>query len=788
MAPGSKPPEPPEFRPATPTGVAWEVARLGELTGERVPPLTAVKRLLIGRPMSAEQMGETLLSKTLALPIFASDALSSVAYATEAALLVLLAASATARGTVVPISIAISVLLVVVAASYRQTVRAYQGNGGAYVVARENLGVMASLVAAAALLIDYVLTVAVSISGGIDALRSLAPSINHLRLELALGLLALLVIANLRGLREAGLLFALPTYGFVLSVLAVLGAGAARCTIDGCPHAYQPQPVKSGMGALGVFIVLKAFAKGSSALTGVEAIANGVNAFRPPQARNAARTLVVMAGIAVVLFMGLSLLSSGMHATPTPEGGSGPTVLAQVAKAAFSPTNAETVPFWIVQIFTVAILVLAANTSFQGFPRLASIMARDRVFPTQFSNMGDRLVNSNGILVLAVLAAAIIVAFDADTQRIVDLYVVGVFIAFTLSQTGMALHWRRERAPGWRRRATLNGFGATLTALVAVVATVTKFFEGMYAVLIGVILIVLACYGIRRHYRRVRRRLEAAAPSIAAAGPGHNEVVVYVERMDDATRRAISYAQAISSGPMRGVHIPFRRQREDLGGEWAKAAGESPLIELPLVDNRAETVLEHVWAVHRDERHFVTVVIPEQFERRSWTMELRQGTELSLKLQLQREPGVATADVPYLASDEAGQPPTRVVSRVLVSGGGAATARAVNYARALGIDDVKALSFPFDRDERAELERGWKAAEDFPLQVIEAPYRDLGAPLLAYIRMLKADPEVLVSIVMPEVIFGGWRRALHNQRAFHIRRLLLFEPRVVLTSIPYQML
>src|SRR5580765_7103548 len=396
-----------------------------------------VKRILVGRPMASGQIEDTLISKFLALPVFASDPLSSVAYATEAAMLVLVGVSAGALHLVLPISFAIAAMLFIVALSYMQTVRAYETSGGAYVVAKDNLGTLPSLVAAAALLVDYILTVAVSVAAGILAITSAAPSLHPYRVWLSLACILLLTVGNLRGVRESGLLFALPTYGFVLSLYAVLATGIAKCTVGTCPTATVPHPVAAGTGAVTILLVLRAFASGSAALTGVESISNGVNAFKRPQSKNAAQTLGIMAAIAISLFLGVSWLTVKMHASPSTT----TSVLSQVAHGVF-PTGPM---YYIVQGFTLAILILAANSSYQGFPRLAALLARDRFFPRQFVNLGDRLVYSNGIVVLAAIASLLIVVFHANVNSLIHLYVIGVFTAFTLSQAGMVRYWSRHK-------------------------------------------------------------------------------------------------------------------------------------------------------------------------------------------------------------------------------------------------------------------------------------------------------------------------------------------------------
>lgn len=738
-----------------------------------------VKRVVVGRPLASDEIEETLLRKLIALPVFASDPLSSVAYATEAALVVLVAASLSGRHLVLPVSAAIALLLAIVALSYRQTVRAYESSGGAYVVAKDNLGTLPALVAAAALLTDYVLTVAVSVAAGVFAVSSAAPSLAGLRVELSLVFVAILTVANLRGVREVGILFALPTYGFVAAMFALLAVGGVRCVAGTCPQAVAPDPLVAGTGVVTVAVLLRAFASGSAALTGVEAISNGVSAFRRPQSRNAARTLTAMAAIAIVLFLGVSWLAVEMHARPS----ASVSVLSQLAHAAL-PGPA----YYAVQGLTFAILVLAANTSFQGFPRLAALLARDRFFPRQFVNLGDRLVYSNGIVVLAAIAAGLIVLFHANVDSLIHLYVLGVFTAFTLSQAGMVRYWRRRREPGWRRSALVNATGAAATGLVLLIVVWTKFLQGAWGVTVAVPALVAVFYGIRRHYRRVARRLRAGARAVAAASPATNDVLVHVRELDAATREAVWLAQRIAPR-FTGVHVAgsARSGRDPRGRWWELSSGADPLELLP-GGGGVDAVLERVWALPRGESQFVTVVIPEQFRRRSLWNALRR-TEFRLKLKLLAEPSVVIADVSVVVGDAEPQPqpPRRLACRVLVSGAHAASMRAVNYAQALGLD-ARAVFFAFDETEARHLRREWDAVgAGLPLDIFQAPYRDLSEPLLAYVRELTADEETALLLVLPELVVRGWARLLHNQRALYIKRRLLFEPHVVLASVPFQL-
>ncbi len=751
---------------------------------------TRLKRLVVGRPMATGQFEDTLLPKWLALPIFASDPLSSVAYATEAALVVLLAASATSAHVVFPLSLAIAALLAIVVVSYRQTVHVYESSGGAYVVARENLGKLPSLTAAAALLTDYVLTVAVSVAAGVLALTSAVSALRGHELMLSLICVALITFANLRGVRESGFAFAAPTYLFVTSIFILLGTGLTKCAINGCPRATVPHQMTTGTGALTLFVLLRAFSSGSTALTGVEAIANGVNAFRRPHGDNAAKTLGILGVIAISMFVGVSWLAVHMHAKPTTTGT--PSVLSELARGVFPAGHWSSFMYWAVQVFTLLILVLAANTSFQGFPRLGALLARDRFFPRQFTNLGDRLVFSNGIVVLAGIAALLLWAYNAQVDSLIHLYVIGVFTAFTLSQAGMVRYWLRTHDPGWRHKAVVNGVGAGATGLVACIVIWTKFAEGAWVVTIAIPMLVLMCLGINKHYRRFARRLRAGVDAARAAGTPTNTTVLWVDSIDVATEGALWYARQIagSRGELRAVHTPGGASDRGIRPRWFDFASNHPPLEvLPVDEGRTHAVLEEVWRLPRGENRFVTVVVPEQFRRQSFLSAARRAS-FRLKLRLLSEPGVVVADVPAVSRSRSpeGRVPERLAVRVLLSGVHGGSMRALEYARSLGVADTRAVSFAFDHEEAEKFEREWLAAGvPMALDLSEAPYRDVGDPLLAYLRELTADEGTAVNVVMPEVIVRGWARVLHNQRAIYIKRLLLFEPRVILSSVPYQL-
>jgi amino acid transporter len=745
-------------------------------------PIVAAKRALIGRPLATGQLEERLLPRFLALPIFSSDPISSVAYATEAALAVLVAASLSAAHLVLPISIAIAALLLIVALSYRQGIAVYRSSGGSYVFAKENLGTTPALVAAASLLTDYVLTVAVSVAAGIFAITSVFPSLTSHKVALSLACILILTLGNLRGVRESGFLFAFPTYGFLASLYAVLAVGIAKTLFGHPPVATVPHPLAAGTGTLSLFVVLKAFASGSVALTGVESISNGVTAFKRPQAKNAGQTLLIMAAIAITLFLGVSYLTVKMHALPS----STDSVLSQVARGVFPPGSTGSAIYYCVQVFTLAILVLAANTSYQGFPRLGALLARDGFFPRQFSNLGDRLVYSNGILVLAGVAAALIVAFQANVNSLIHLYVIGVFTAFTLAQAGMVRHWYTTRERGWKARALMNGIGATATFVVACVVVATKFMDGAWMVIIAIPVLVLTFLAIRRHYRAVGRRLRAGSAAVVSCGEPTNEVVVYVEHLDAATEEAIWYAREISGGDFHPVHIPVGESDPGIRPRFfSRFEGAPHLKVIPAEDGPVDGLLEYIWRFPRGEGSFVTVVIPELFRKPSLASAVRRKT-FPLKLRLVDEPGVVVTDVPRFEDESF--TPKRSVGLVPVSGVHAASLRAIRYAETLPLDELRAVFFAFSSEEAERFRRDWEKWElEMPVEIHEAPYRDLGDPLLQRIRKVTIDPDAVAVVIMPELVVHGWKRLLHNQRALYVKRLLLFEPRTILASVPYHL-
>jgi amino acid transporter len=747
-----------------------------------------VKRVLLGRPISSAKHEHHLLPKVLALPVFSSDPLSSVAYATEEMMLVLATAGAAAFSLMVPTAAVIAVVLAIVITSYRQTVRAYPRGGGSYIVARENLGTVPGLVAAAAILQDYVLTVAVSVTAGTVAIVSAAPQLADRRVEIAIALIALIALANLRGVREAGTLFAIPTYGFVLSVYATLGAGLVSC-LGGCPQAASarlPLDVEQG---LTLFIVLRAFSSGSTALTGVEAIADGVQAFRRPQSKNAATTLAVMGTMSISMFLGITLLTRGLNVHISEHLHGVKSVLAQIGETVWGGGAM----FYVLQVFTALILILAANTAYQDFPRLSAILARDRFLPSQFRNRGDRLVFSNGIVVLSGLAMLLVWVFEADLTRLIQLYVVGVFTAFTLSQTGMVRRWLRTKEPGWRRSAVINGIGATATGVVLVIVAVTKFLGGAWIVIAAMPVLVWLFWMVHRHYAAVE--LELKRGMVRFGDIGENHILLVLTDVDAAAAEALGYIRSLRPESVEPVYVggvPL----EEVRARWDAMASEGMRLTTVDAKDPVDGILERVRRVPTEPRDFVTVVIPELFRRPSLLSALVRRVTFRLKVRLLGEPGVVVTDVPLLADEGHpvgvdGRPliPQRVVALVFVAAPHDATIRAVNYAKSLNAHETRAVFVATEPEEIPGFLDDWASRGiGMDLDVVEAPFRDLGPPVLEEVRRVTRDPETVAAVVLPEfLVTRWWHRLLHNNRALFIKRLLLFEPRVVLSSVPYQL-
>jgi amino acid transporter len=754
--------------------------------------------MLIGRAKPSHQLEHTLLPKIIALPVFSSDPLSSNAYATEEILLVLLAASSTTFHLVMPIAVAIALLLAIVITSYRQTVRAYPSGGGAYMVSKENLGTLPGLTAAAALLMDYVLTVSVSVSAGVLAISSAFPEVAEHAVAMSLGFVVLVTLVNLRGVKEAGTLFAIPTYAFVASIFALIVIGLVRCA-GGCPTAEAIAPaheLATTAGSVSLFVILHAFSSGSTALTGVEAIADGVPAFRRPQAANAARTLGLLGGMTITMFLGISWLATHIPGITVSEERS---VVAQIAHAVFGGG----LGFYLVQAFTAAILILAANTAYQDFPRLSSILARDGFMPSQFKNRGDRLVFSNGVIVLAVLAGALIYAFDADLSRLIQLYVVGVFTSFTLSQTGMVRRWLRERSRGgegarrWRRSIAINGVGAITTAVVLIVITATKFVHGAWIVITAMPFIVAGLFAVHRHYGHVAKALHARGLQLDRAGT--HQFVFLVRDLGPAMHEALAHVRALRPASVTPIYVGAPEHFDEVARGWVRMAKRMGTLERLQGNGRrmVSALHERLRTFPRDAHTFVTVVVPEEVAGGSfWQLVWRQRFAFFLKARLLFAPDVAVMDVPLVPEEresalrrsgvEAETGRSVVLMPVAAVHDG--TIRAVNYARALEAAHIEALYFAADPEVVHDIaDRWWDSGVDVALSFVEAPFRDLGPPLLEEVRRHTRRPGTVVTVVIPEfLVTSWWEHLLHGQTALFVKRLLLTEPHTVVVSVPYR--
>ena len=667
-----------------------------------------LKRFIIGRALRTEQAAHERLSKKTALAVFSSDALSSTAYATEEILLVLAVAAAygqmEAFQYVVPISVGIGVLLVIVATSYRQTIHAYPSGGGAYIVAKENLGTNAGLVAGASLLVDYVLTVAVSIAAGVAAITSMAQGTRYAWLDshkvfLCLVFIAFIALANLRGVRESGTLFAAPTYAFLISFLFMIGYGLfSYYTYGGAAPVPGPEEIKTAEGykfqPLTLFLLLGAFSNGCAALTGIEAISNGVPAFKKPEARNAATTLVIMAALLTTMFLGTSVLAYlyGVHPHKSE------TVISQFARIMFTGPMAWF--YYVVQIATALILVLAANTSFADFPRLGSLLARDRFLPRQFATRGDKLVFSNGIVILAIFAGILVIAFGGDTSRLIPLYAVGVFLSFTLSQSGMVRHWLKERgqirkkngrarrkrndeihysqstvdreslpdaelaasqergstfvtdevtnSTHWKKSIAISAIGAIATFIVLCVFVATKFIHGAWIVVVVIPLLVFMFRAIHKHYVGVAKQL--STKGLDDLRPIKHTVLVPISGIHRGVVNALQYAKSIAPDHVQAVYVDFDEEATvKLREKWERWGAGVQLVVLPSPYRElTRPLLRYITRLEKkNENDVVTVLLPEFVPAKWWQHLLHNQSSLMLKGALLFKEGVIVISVPY---------------------------------------------------------------------------------------------------------------------------------------------
>jgi amino acid transporter len=636
------------------------------------------KRLLLGDPLTSEKLDDQLLPKKMALPIFASDALSSVAYAPQELLMILLTGGLAFLAFSPWVGIAVVVVLLVVVISYRQLIKAYPSGGGDYEVARTNLGEVPGVIVAAALLVDYVLTVAVSVSSGVDNIISAIPELNPFRVELAVGFVILIVIVNLRGVREASLLFAVPTYIFIGSVAIMIMVGITRTLLGDPPVAssaeFGVEAESLGQAAV-ILLVLRAFSSGCSALTGVEAVANGVPAFRKPKVRNAQTTLALMGGIAIVLFSGLTILAlvSGVHYSENPcnligfdcENNPQPSLMAQVAAATFGMGS---IPFYVIQAATACVLLLAANTAFNGFPLLGSVLARDGYAPKALNTRGDRLVYSNGMIILGIVAMGVIVIYQANLTTLIQLYIIGVFTSFSLGQIGMVRHWRRllrdlkalppdaaaqDSAAVERRSAriglVINTVGATMTVFVLMIVTITKFTHGAWLVFIAIPILAVLMIGVHRYYRDVEHEIEPDDET--HFGSEGDVAIVLVGRLQKPVIKAIDYALAAKHDQTFAVHIAVSAEESDkLQQQWSE---HNIPMQLIIVESPYRTFASPVAQFIKQWRakhgsSVVTVYLPQYIVGHWWESILHNRRARRIANQLMLIHGVSITLVPWL--------------------------------------------------------------------------------------------------------------------------------------------
>lgn len=601
-----------------------------------------LKRWLVGDPLKTAQAAQERLSKRLALAVFSSDALSSVAYATEEILLVLVPAGIALAHFSIPISLMIVLLLAILTLSYSQIIFEYPGGGGAYIVSKSNLGEWPGLTAAASLMIDYVLTVAVSIAAGIAAITSAIPALFPHRTALGVFAILLVLFVNLRGVRESGKVFAVPTYMFIGTLLLMLGIGAVQL-VSGhlAPVAPRNLAGQAAVESFSLFLLLRAFSSGCTALTGVEVISNGVSAFRPPEPKNAALTLITMAVVLGTLFMGISTLAYHLEVVPKED----ETVISQVARAVFGDGTF----YYLVQATTMSILILAANSAFAGFPRLASLLARDSFMPRQMAMMGDRLVFSNGIIILGAFSCFLIVLFESDTHALIPLYAVGVFLSFTLSQAGMVRRWLLKRGPHWRKKLVVNSVGAVTTAIATVIIASTKFLHGAWIVIVLIPLLIMMFRGIRSHYKAVSEQIALDRRGTRPPMPRRNIVIIPISGVNRAVIRAVDYARS-RPGEVRAILVDIdSEETAKIEMQWAQWGCGVNLIALPSPYRSVlGSLLDYIEEIlEKEPDTWVTVVIPEILPARWWQNILHNQRALLLKAALLFKDRVVLTDVPF---------------------------------------------------------------------------------------------------------------------------------------------
>ena len=768
--------------------------------------LARIKAKVVGKPLATERLVHERLGKPTALAVFASDNLSSSAYATEEILRVLLVGGgfgALAFARVVPITIALLAVLAVLLFSYRQTIKAYPQAGGAYLVTRDNFGLLPAQVAGVALLTDYILTVSVSVAAGTQALTSLQQSLFPYRILISVAFIVLITMGNLRGVRESGKLFALPTYFFILMMTLMIGVGIAKMVGGSLPsHASQfPIPkVPPVTGLLAVWIILKAFASGVAAVTGVEAISNGVPAFKQPEWKNARTTLMWMGSTLGVMFFGLSMLAAHMHLSVDPT--EKISVLAQAGKGVFGAHGFGLFLFGALQIATLLILVLAANTSFADFPRLASFHAGDSFLPRQLTRHGDRLVFSNGIIILATLSSIIVIVFKASVTHLIPLYAIGVFTSFTFSQLGMAKHHLVKKEEGWRVGLFFNGLGGIVSGLMTIIIAAVKFNQGAWAILLAIPIMLFGLLRVNKHYKEAGASLRDPARRGALRETPRQIVIIPVAEPGRANVYAAAYASRVFPIEVRLVHFAeWGEPLDELIDRWSRFGHSVDF--LPRKKSIPEDLLDYVHSVRAEAGSdaLINVVVPEAVEYTGIRHLLHKRHLQRLKATLVADGDVVT-NVAYHPGFEALEPVMsgesvreamdgwRHVAVVLVSAVHNATARSVRYGRSLRADELRCVHISVDEKESEKVVREWGEWNfSEPLEVLDSPYRQITRPIQDYVRaVLEERPRTFVTIVIPEfVVVKFWHSAMHNQTPLTLKGAFLFEPSVVVSSVPYKL-
>jgi amino acid transporter len=600
-----------------------------------------VRRLLFGRPLATEEELEERLPKVKALATFSSDNLSSVAYATEQIMFTLFAVGSTAFWLVMPISLLIVTIFVIIVISYRQTIRAYPSGGGSYIVARENLGIGPALLAAAALLTDYVLTVSVSVAAGILAITSAFPELEWLRVPMGVVAILFVMLINLRGVRESGTLFAAPTYLFLAITLGLIGLGLVRTVLGDTPHVTGVVPAVVPAEAFGLLLLMRAFADGCSAITGVEAVSNGVPAFKPPEWRNARSTLTVMGALVAVMFLGLSYLAGVVGAAPSDH----ESIVSQIGRAVYGLGPL----YYILQLATTGILILAANTSFADFPRLSSILARDGFMPSRFAFRGERLAFSAGIVVLALVAIVVLIAFGGQVTALIPLYAIGVFTSVTLSQVGMVRHWLREREAGWRRSAVINGVGAIATGIVTMIFAIAKFALGAWLIIVIIPILVGAMLFIHRQYERRRLEVHVRPEAIIGSELRRQHVIIPVPEVTRDVVQAVKFARSMSRD-ITAVHVTDDVERaEEIRLRFERQLPGIPfvIVESPYRQLVRPLIRYLEYTASRNEDDILVVLLPEYVARHWWEKYLYNENARRIREALLGRKNILIADVPY---------------------------------------------------------------------------------------------------------------------------------------------